>query len=148
MQRSSWMKVAGVASLVAVAACGGSDVPTGIEEETGGENEIENPSFATDVSTIFTARGCTAGNCHGGGAGDLILSADPATNYANLVGVQANGEPSFQLVEAGDAQNSYLVIKLEGRQSSGGRMPLGRAPLSTAEIQTIRNWIDAGAPNN
>jgi len=147
MPRPVSPRIAALCGLLAAVACGGSDVPTGIEDPGGGE-PVQNPSFATDVNGIFIARGCTAGNCHGGGSGTLNLSSSAPGNYANLVGVTAAGEPAFQRVEPGDAQNSYLVIKLEGRQSSGGRMPIGRPALSAAEIGTIRNWIQAGAPNN
>ena len=48
----------------------------------------------------------------------------------------------------GDADDSYVVVKLEDRQKSGSKMPLGRPPLSSAQIQTLRNWITAGAKNN
>lgn len=131
-------------------ACGGSDVPTGLDDnpDDPGGPPSEAPAFAADVNSIFVTRGCTAGSCHGGGAGGLTLSSTPATSYANLVGVSAMAEPTLLRVEAGDAQNSYLVIKLEGRQSSGGRMPLGGGALSTAEIAAIRAWIDAGAVND
>jgi len=47
-----------------------------------------------------------------------------------------------------NATDSYLVIKLEGRQSAGGQMPLGGAPLSAADLASIKNWINAGAQNN
>jgi hypothetical protein len=133
------------------AGCGGSDVSTGLDEDPedpGGEMPTETPSFAADVNTLFVNRGCTAGNCHGGGAGDLSLTSTASTSYADLVGVASDAEPSFLRVEPGDAQNSYLVIKLEGRQSSGGRMPLGGAALSASEIATIRAWIEAGAAND
>jgi hypothetical protein len=41
--------------------------------------------------------------------------------------------------------DSYLVHKIEGTQAAGQRMPLGRAPLSQAEIDAIRQWISDGA---
>jgi len=110
--------------------------------------QLQAPSFAEAVNPIFVSRGCTAGNCHGGGAGNMTLGATASTSYTSLVGVPAFAEPTLLRVKPGDAQASYLVIKLEGRQSSGARMPLGGAPLSAAEIKVIRDWIDLGAPNN
>ncbi len=106
------------------------------------------PSFSDAVNGIFVQRGCTAGNCHGGGAGDLTLSATAATSYANLVNVPAKAEPDLLRVKPGDAVNSYLMIKLEGRQRSGAAMPIGGRSLDAAELQTIRDWIDRGAPEN
>lgn len=140
-----------LALLALAAACGGSDVtgPNG-NGGSGGDNTPPpaNPSFLEDVNPIFTTGGCTAGSCHGGGSGDLTLSGSVSTDYANLVNVPSSSAPSFLRVEPNNARDSYLVMKLEGRQLSGGRMPLGRQPLSSNQIGTIKNWIDAGALNN
>jgi uncharacterized protein YjdB len=106
------------------------------------------PSFSQVVNEIFVQTGCTSGNCHGGNAGDLTLTSSPATSYANLVNVPASAEPSLLLVKPSDSFNSYLVMKLEGRQSSGARMPIGGRSLSAADLATIKSWIDAGAPDN
>ena len=43
-----------------------------------------------------------------------------------------------------DADNSYLIKKLEG--TAGTQMPLGGQPLSAATIAKIRAWITSGAP--
>jgi hypothetical protein len=43
--------------------------------------------------------------------------------------------------------NSYLVIKLEGRQTVGTRMPQAGS-LPTNALQNIKNWIDKGAKDN
>jgi hypothetical protein len=39
-------------------------------------------------------------------------------------------------------------MKIEGRQTSGVRMPSGGSPLSSVQIQNIKNWINKGAKNN
>ncbi len=48
--------------------------------------------------------------------------------------------------------NSYLVHKVQGTHLDeggvGDRMPEGRAPLSQAEIDLIRAWVQAGAKSN
>jgi hypothetical protein len=64
------------------------------------------------------------------------------------VGVASTSEPGFLRVEPGDPDNSYVVIKLEGRQNVGARMPLGGAPMDGIDLENIRNWIAAGAQNN
>jgi hypothetical protein len=112
------------------------------------QNSVVAPSFATVVNEIFVRRGCTAGNCHGNGAGGLTLSATPATSYASLVGVPSSDAASILRVAPGSATSSYLVMKLEGNQVSGARMPIGGAPLSAADLKAIKDWINAGAPNN
>ena len=80
--------------------------------------------------------------------GDLTLTASAAENYANLYLVASYGEPEILRVYPKNATTSYLVIKLEGRQLDGRRMPIGRAALSSTEMGLIRDWIDSGAPNN
>lgn len=105
------------------------------------------PSFAGVVQEILDRRDCTRGMCHAGGAGYLALTFSVAGNYANLVNVRSHAQPSALRVKPGDAANSYLIMKLEGR-GSGERMPLGLPPLSAADLDNIRDWIDAGAANN
>jgi hypothetical protein len=66
----------------------------------------------------------------------------------SLVNVASSNEPAFLRVEPGDPENSYLVIKNEGRQAVGSRMPIGGAPLDEIDQTNIRTWIAQGAQNN
>lgn len=130
-------------------ACGG-DGPT--YPGNGGEDTREilaEPSFGADINGIFQRRGCTASSCHGapGGQAGLELGASASANYAELVDVQATSE-SFLRVEPGNANDSYLVIKLEGRQQEGAQMPLGGPALDNVDLTNIKNWINNGASNN
>lgn len=138
--------ITGVA--LALAACNG-DGGTGLDGDGDGDGrEIkEQPSFAADVNEIFQRRGCTASQCHGGGQAGLTLTSSASANYAQLVDVQATSE-DFLRVEPGNAQDSYLVIKLEGRQIAGAQMPLNGSPLDDIDLTNIKNWINNGAPNN
>ncbi len=134
----------------AMAACGGTDDPAGPGGNDPPAREIlDNPSFATNVAEIFNRRGCTAGNCHGGGQGGLTLGS-AAVSYASLVGVAAVGCANETRVIAGDAANSYLLKKLQGTQPGGcgARMPVGGAALDAIDIGNITNWINRGALNN
>jgi hypothetical protein len=76
------------------------------------------------------------------------LNLQTSAAYASLVNVASTEDATKKLVLPGDAQNSYIVIKVEGRQSVGGQMPLGAAPLDTIDLKNLRNWIDQGALNN
>jgi len=67
--------------------------------------------------------------------------------YNNLVNVDSTEDPSRKRVLPGDATNSYIVIKLEGRQTIGAKMPMGGS-LDAVSLQNIRNWINRGAKNN
>ena len=56
---------------------------------------------------------------------------------------------ALDLVEPNDAENSYLIHKLDGRAGIVGvRMPVGASFLSDADIDVIKQWINAGAQNN
>ncbi|GAB4577291.1 MAG: hypothetical protein Fur0022_00220 [Anaerolineales bacterium] len=87
-------------------------------------------SFKDDVQPIFAAR-CVA--CHGGTNG---LSLD---TYENVMKGGVNGA----VVIPGDVYNSRLAYYVYS-----GYMPFRNTPLAATEIQTILDWIAAGAPNN
>lgn len=131
----------------------GPDGPTRpvADRETVNDNRevVATPSFATDINEIIQRRGCSGHNCHGGpgGRAELSFNENAAFNYAQLVGRRAVSEPYF-LVLPSDPDSSYLVIKLEGRQTRGLQMPLGMDPLDSIDLANVRNWIATGAPNN
>lgn len=106
-------------------------------------------SLATIQDTIFSPR-CAIPTCHdaAGRSGNLDLSA--GQSYAALVGVEPNldaaREDGLLRVDAGDPENSFLLIKLEGPPPVwGSRMPLTGALLSADEVALIRRWIAEGA---
>jgi hypothetical protein len=90
-------------------------------------------SFAEDVLPIFEAR---CGRCHGRGQVQVGLDL---TGHAEVMAGSNNGP----VVVPGSADDSYLVTLIVS-----GEMPFGGAKLPEAEIQTIINWINAGAPDN
>lgn len=119
------------------------DATVADDDDSGGPmtiGEIESQIFAVNCAP------CHITDSRGG----LSLSAGNA--YDNLVSVESTEAPGVFRVKPGDADNSYLVAKLEGRQTelggSGGQMPLGRTPLDQQTIDAIRAWIDAGAAEN
>jgi hypothetical protein len=59
-------------------------------------------------------------------------------------------KPTLLRVAPGDADNSYMVHKLEGGPNIvGERMPRGGGPfLTSGQMLVIRKWIADGAPNN
>ncbi|MFC2157934.1 hypothetical protein ACFLT9_08870 [Acidobacteriota bacterium] len=110
------------------------------------EQADANPSFANVIQAIFTTS-CAVSGCHNATAAQgLDLSTGNARG--NIVGILSTQDNTKNLVTAGDAINSYLVMKIEGRQTAGGRMPLGGSALSTVKIQNIKNWINNGANDN
>jgi hypothetical protein len=75
------------------------------------------------------------------------LNLQSGASFASLVNVTATREPIVRVIP-GNADGSYLIVKLEGRQSVGSRMPLGGQPLNDTDLTNIKNWINRGAQNN
>jgi hypothetical protein len=131
-------------------ACGGDGPvsPGGDGGSSGGGNNDPSikadPSFAGDIAPIFGRAGCTAGGCHGSpGEAGLNLATAP---YAALVNVPSTQTGEHRVIP-GNANDSYLVKKLEGRAAVGVRMPVG-GQLGNVDMQNIKNWINQGAKNN
>jgi len=105
------------------------------------------PSFTDIYNTILSVE-CT--DCHTEGpsfSGGLDMS-NRMKAYMNLVSGSARCPSGNTLVIPWDAANSLLWRKLADVDICRDRMPLGRTPLPAAQIDTIRDWINAGAPNN
>ena len=150
----TWNRILSSLVLVSlVAGCGGGAEPTdpgGNGDPNQMTREIKtNPSFTRDIQEIIERGSCNDSACHGPASGEagLTLSTDLVANYRNLVNVPARSERQFLLVEPGDADNSYLVIRFEDRQSVGALMPIG-LPLDSIDLTNFRNWINNGAPEN
>ena len=107
---------------------------------------------------IFARHGCTNDLCHGAAKeGDLDLRPDVA--YANLVQVPSSQVPYLNRVQPGDERRSYLWLKLlaktdparlatlaQGTPVAGTPMPSNDTVLDDDEIEALRLWIYATAP--
>ena len=114
------------------------------------------PTFASVQSQIFEStdvvgrQACV--NCHTNvgraPAGGFNLAH--AVAYDQLVNVVSARKPGAIRVIPGDAENSYLVQKLEGRAGIVGvRMPQSGPPfLTDGQILILKRWIALGAPRN
>ena len=126
---------------VGAAACG-SDSPTAPTTPTPGGLQ---PTLSSIQSVVFDAS-CIGH--HGDHATEAGLDLTAGQSYANLVNVPST-QVALDLVTPNDAENSYLIHKLDGRAGMvGDLMPVGAAALSTAQIDVIKQWINAGAANN
>ena len=88
-------------------------------------------SFSRKVAPVF-ARRCTA--CHNTRAPQGRLNMN---SFAALM----NGGESGEVIVPYDSENSLLLMMIED-----GLMPKEADPLTPDEINTIRRWIDVGAP--
>ena len=113
------------------------------------------PTFSSIQRDIFStpdASGrvaCTG--CHNAQSaavnGNLNLAG--ASAYGQLVNVPSTGRTGALRVIPSDAENSYLVHKLEGRPGiSGERMPPGGPFLTAPQIDVVKRWITLGARND
>jgi hypothetical protein len=108
------------------------------------------PSFSADVQPIFTSQCATSTACHV--AGNVIappvnpMDLGAGAAYAQIVGVVSSEGPPAPRVAPGNPDGSYMIQKLTGVALP--QMPLNLPPLPQDQIDTIRNWIAAGAPNN
>lgn len=106
-------------------------------------------TWKTIQKTIFARHSCTENACHGSAqSGGLDLR--PKVAYANLVGVFSPlGQQNR--VERGSRQDSFLWRKLAAATEGlagvpGTPMPNTGDKLSADELEAIRLWIQAGAP--
>ena len=95
--------------------------------------EVAEVSFSKDILPIFEVR-CQ--RCHGTGQ---TLAGLSLASHADVMAGSGNGP----VVIPGSAETSRLVQAIVS-----GEMPRGGAKLPESEIQTISDWVDAGAPDN
>ena len=118
-----------------LAACGSGDGFVG----SGGVVGPLEPNFNSIQANVFDQY-CV--HCHAGANAPAQLRLDAANSYANLVGVPSR-ETGTLRVAPGNANNSYIIQKLEGTASVGERMPAGLPALPQEDINVIRQWIGA-----
>lgn len=129
-------------------AAGNTGVSTGVLVTV---DNVAPVSFVQLQSQIF-GPSCSASGCHSGPTSNTLPSGMDLTSAANslaaLVNVTSLQVNTLNRVTPGDPDNSYLVRKLEGTASVGGRMPQGGPFLEQATIDMVRQWITEGAMNN
>lgn len=102
------------------------------------------PNLASIQDKILTP---ICSQCHFGNNAPLGLRMDDIdTSIANLIDVDAVTNPTFKRVLPGDAENSFLYLKITGAAIAGNQMPFGQIPLDASVQGVIKQWIDSGAP--
>lgn len=133
-----------------ISACG--DSPTApADENHEDEHEHEEmerppgelmPTLSSIQSLVFNPS-CVSH--HGLDAARAGLNLAEGHSFKNIVNVRST-QVMLDLVRPGDAESSYLIHKLEGREGiMGQQMPIGSAPLAAADIAVIKQWINNGA---
>lgn len=118
----------------------------GGDDSGGDDNNNDTPqpvSFAQDITPIFSSS-CAVSGCHDSGTQQSGVNLSSYDAVMNSMGNQY-GE---KVINPGNPDQSPLVDKIEADPEIPDRMPKGRAPLSQTKIDSIRAWIEDGAPNN
>lgn len=123
--------------------CGGDGVLP-----TGGGDVPDGPTLSSLQTSILTPR-CAVDGCHAGTEPQQGLELSDGRSFAHLVSVPSTELPQYARVLPGNSADSYVVMKLLGDpRIAGSPMPLTGPPLSVAEIDALRQWVDAGAKND
>ncbi len=83
---------------------------------------------------------------HGPSAAEAGLDISEGRSFENLVNVPST-QVGLDLVTPNDAENSYLIHKLDGRAGST-RMPPGGPFILDEALDVIKQWINEGALDN
>ncbi len=140
MSSRCWLLAAAMPCAVFLSGCAGDGVGGG----------AATSQFDRVQREVFNVS-CITGPCHNSQSRQGDLNLAEGSSYGDLVGVLANNEVAraagLNRVVPSGPDTSFLLIKLtEPAPGEGSRMPLGAAPLSSAQLQLVRDWIIAGAP--
>jgi hypothetical protein len=138
-----------VGAMVSLALVGGCDRKTS-------EPDLGEGSFAQLQRSVLTPT-CATSGCHvsasASSAGNLVLTPDAA--YRSLAGVEPTNlnakNDGLRRITLSSPDRSLLYQKIVAAINAhdgayGGLMPVGRQPLSVGQIEFVRAWIEAGAP--
>ena len=136
--RSPWILL-----LLTVTSCGGD----GVVSTVGGPPPNNAPTLTSLQTSIFSPK-CGVPGCHADPSPEQGMDLTAGHMLASTVGVDSTELSGFKRVVPGNASDSYLYMKLAGDpRIVGERMPFG-GMLTAAEIDGVKQWIDAGAENN
>lgn len=103
-------------------------------------NTAAGLTFDEIQANVFTP---ICSGCHIGGSAPAGLDLSNAdSSYAGLVSIASVGDPMINRVEPNDADNSFLILRMEGTVLPV-MPPSGM--LNQSVIDDIRAWIDNGA---
>lgn len=112
---------------------------------------IPTPSTAplaklSDIQAKVFNLSCATANCHASGSAQANLVLSEGQAYSNLINVESVLFPGQKRVDEGNSNESVLVHLLTGEKTP--RMPYNGTALNQDVIDSIKKWIDNGAPNN
>ena len=137
--------------IVGLAACG-DDSPTAPTTPSTTPTTPTTPAAGNLTATLSSIQSEVFNpSCvvhHGPSVAEAGLDLSEGRSFENLVNVMST-QVGLELVEPNDAENSYLIHKLEGRAGIVGvRMPPNGPFLTDEALDLIKQWIDEGAQDN
>ena len=137
--------------IVGLAACG-DDSPTAPTTPSTTPTTPTTPAAGNLTATLSSIQSEVFNpSCvvhHGASVAEAGLDLSEGRSFENLVNVMST-QVGLELVEPNDAENSYLIHKLEGRAGIVGvRMPPNGPFLTDEALDIIKQWIDEGAQDN
>ncbi|MGH7434505.1 MAG: hypothetical protein ACRENE_02440 [Polyangiaceae bacterium] len=140
-----------LASLFSAAACSSVRARTASGDHPIEAGDDGAPTYAPTYHAVYTeilSQSCFLGFCHSGQESDYLLLDTEADGYRSLVGTPAQGPmcsgTGLERVAPGHPDESLILFKLTN-PPCGSRMPSGRVPLTTRQIDQIGQWIACGA---
>jgi len=106
-------------------------------------NIVINSNFTSIQKNIFN-KNCATSGCHTGTFAAAGLDLSEGNAYKNIVGVKSTS--NLMYIEPGNSSNSYLFKRVSSQNISEVMPPTGR--LNQKYIDTLKLWIENGAPNN
>ena len=91
--------------------------------------DVSNVTYSTTISGIINSYGCLGSNCHGGNFPPAGFSL---SDYSSVKEKVTDG----RLFGAINHSPGFIA------------MPENAAKMSQCDINKVKAWIDAGAPNN
>jgi len=124
---------------VAAAGCGGGSDPAGPITDS---NTV---TLATVQSSIFSST-CAVSGCHLDPGAPFGMDLSQGNALPNTRNVASSEVPTFDRIEPGRADESYLYLKVTADpRISGDPMPAQGSPLSASQLDLLRRWIEQGA---
>ena len=110
----------------------------------GAENEECGESIDTNLQALLNS---DCAGCHSGSNPSKSLDLASGNAWGATYEVSSLQNSTRLLVDPYNANDSWMVIKVEGTQGQGmgGKMPKGSGSWSSSDIQTLRDWINDGA---
>jgi hypothetical protein len=107
-------------------------------------------SYENDIAPLFAPNkyNCADMGCHASNLPGLTDYRMGSYSELFVAAAQARQEGMCE-IKPGDPDQSYLIWKIEGHSGiQGARMPKDRSPMTSTDLQLLRQWILEGARNN